>query len=71
MPRVDEMLDAMGDSCYWSSADARAGVFQVPLAEEDKQKTAFFAGIGGELWEFKVMPQGLSSSPAVFHTIMT
>ncbi|KAL4427930.1 hypothetical protein ABPG75_002019 [Micractinium tetrahymenae] len=71
LPRIDDMLDAMRGSRFWSVCDCRAGFFQLPLREEDMAKTAFSAGIGGELWEFTVMPQGLSSSPARFQALMT
>lgn len=59
LPRIDEMLDDMASSKYWTIANCRAMLFQFPLREEDKEKTAFSAGVGGELWEFNVMPQGI------------
>ena len=54
-----------------SSRLARAlasGYWQVPLKEEDRQKTAFSTHTS--LWEFTVMPFGLCGPPASFQRLM-
>ena len=64
MPRIDEMLDAVGQSQYITTLDLAKGYWQVPLAEEDKEKTVFTSPLG--LLQFRVMLFGLSGAPATF-----
>lgn len=68
MPRIDDALDALRDARYFSSLDLRSGYWQVPMADEDKEKTAFVTPDG--LFEFNVMPFGLSNAPATFERMM-
>lgn len=39
------------------------------MDHRDKEKTAFVTDLGG-LWQFKVMPFGLSNAPAIFERMM-
>lgn len=41
LPRIDDTLDALSGSKYYSTLDLKLGYWQVSLAEADKQKTAF------------------------------
>ena len=68
MPRVDEMLDQLGRAKYISTMDLTKGYWQVPVAEEDQQKTAFATPFG--LFEFTRMPFGLQGAPATFQRMM-
>ncbi|KAJ8375683.1 hypothetical protein SKAU_G00062630 [Synaphobranchus kaupii] len=68
LPRIDEALDHISGSSWFSSLDLRSGYWQVRLAPEAKPKTAFTIGHG--LWQFRVMPFGLCNAPATFERLM-
>ncbi|KAJ8015005.1 hypothetical protein DPEC_G00021650 [Dallia pectoralis] len=68
LPRVNESLDRIKGSVWFSSLDLRSGYWQVPLATEARPKTAFSTGSG--LWQFTAMPFGLCNAPATFERLM-
>lgn len=68
LPRVDDSLDALAGSLWFSTLDFSNGYWQVDVAEEDREKTAFTTGRG--LYQWRAMPMGLSNSPATFQRMM-
>lgn len=68
MPRIDEILDRIGDATIFSAIDAFSGYHQVRVKEEDIEKTAFACRKG--TYEFIKMPFGLVNGPATFQRIM-
>ena len=68
LPRIDETIDALGGSHYFTPLDCSGGFWQVPLEESDKEKTAFCAN--NKLYQFRVMPFGLSNAPSTFQRLM-
>ncbi|CAL9686084.1 unnamed protein product [Knipowitschia caucasica] len=64
LPRVDDSLDALAGSMWFSTLDFSNGYWQVEVAEEDREKTAFTTGRG--IYQWRAMPMGLSNSPATF-----
>ncbi|XP_034081973.1 uncharacterized protein LOC117552526 [Gymnodraco acuticeps] len=41
LPRIEETLDALSGACWFSTLDLASGYNQVPMAEQDRPKTAF------------------------------
>ena len=68
MPRMEEILDQVGQAKYITTLDLAKGYWQVPVAEADKHKTAFITPRG--LYQFKMMPFGLCGAPATFQRMM-
>ena len=68
MPRVEETLDALEGAKYLTTLDLASGYWSVPINERDKEKTAFVTHCG--LYEYYVMPYGLSNAPSVFCRLM-
>ena len=58
LPRIDESLDALGGSKWFSTLDLTAGYWQVELDDAAKEKAAFNTRSG--LWEWQVLPFGLT-----------
>ena len=68
MPRIDDLIDRLGGAKYITTLDLAKGYWQVPVAEKDKPKTTFTTPFG--LYQFRVMPFGLSGAPATFQRTM-
>ncbi|GBM93813.1 Retrovirus-related Pol polyprotein from transposon 297 [Araneus ventricosus] len=68
LQRIDDTLDALNGSQWFSTLDLKSGYWEVEIQPEDKDKTAFTTG--QELWQFKVMPFGLCNAPATFERLM-
>lgn len=69
MPLIDNILNKLRDAKYLSSIDLKSAFFQIPLEESSRPKTAF-AVYGKGLFEFCVMPFGLSNAPKTMVRLM-
>ena len=69
IPRIEEQLDALGGSKFFSSLDLASGYHQVELEEESRPKSAFVCPFG--LFEWTRMPFGLTGAPSTFQRLMT
>ena len=68
LPRIDESLDALAGSKFFSTLDLVRGYWQVPLDEDEQEKSAFATRSG--LWKWRVLPFGLTSASATFQRLM-
>ena len=64
LPRVDSFLDSLSGAKWFSSLDLNSGFWQIAMADQDKEKTAFSTSQG--LYHFTVIPFGLANSPLTF-----
>ena len=68
LPNIADVLDSMEGSTVYSCLDLRQGFWQIPVAEEDKHKTAFITHKG--LFEFNKVAFGLCNAPSAFVQLM-
>jgi len=68
LPNIQEILDKLGRAQYFSALDCASGYWQVPLAEEDRAKTAFSTPTGHH--EYLRFLFGLKSVPRNFQRLM-
>jgi hypothetical protein len=69
IPVISEILDALGNSQYFSTIDCANGFHQILARAEDRPKTAFSTSLGH--YEYKKMPFGLKGAPSTFIRLMT
>jgi hypothetical protein len=68
MPLIEEILDELTGSCYFTRLYFKSGFHQVRMQLEDEYKTAFTTHYGH--YQFRVMPFGLTNATATFQCIM-
>lgn len=68
IPRLDDALDRLRGCGYFTTLDIASGYWQYPVAEKDREKTAFATSEG--LFEYLVMPFGMCNLGATFQRSM-
>ena len=60
-------VTALQGSSWFSTLDLRAGYYKIPIAESDRDKTAFVTRAGCH--RFTTMPFGLTGAPSVLQRL--
>ena len=68
LPRINLLLDRLGQPKIFSKLDLGQGDHQIAMAEDSINKTAFFTHLGQ--WEYILMPFGLCNAPSTFQRLM-
>jgi len=68
MPRADDIYARMANARYFSTMDFCKGYWQIPMAQEDREKTAFTTQFG--LYHFVRMPFGLQNAGGTYSRMM-
>ena len=68
LPNIDKLVDNSSGYKLLSFMDAYSGYNQIPMAEEDKKKTAFMTESGN--YYYNVMPFGLRNAGATYQHMM-
>ena len=68
MPRIDDLIDQLGQVQFLSTLDLTREYWQVPMGKASCQKTEFITPAGQ--FQFTVMPFGLNGAPSTFQQMM-
>ena len=66
---MQEQMELMVGAWHFSCIDLKSGFWQVKMAEESRQYTAFTVGSMG-VYKFSQMSFGLCNTPATFQRLM-
>jgi putative transposase len=64
MPLVEDVIDQLGSSAWFTALDLQFGFWQIQMAPEDVKKIALITKTG--LYDWTVMPFGLKNATSTF-----
>ena len=68
LPNIPDLYAQLSQSTYYTKVDCFSGFYQVQMDPDSRQYTAFSCEWG--LFEYVVMPMGLTNAPATFQRLM-
>ena len=68
LPHIQDVFDTVGVGRIFTSLDLKSGYWQLPVAAEDRPKTAFVCHLGQ--FEYNRVSFGLTGAPAHFQRQM-
>ena len=68
LPNIVDIWPNLKGAKFFTTLDLKSGYWQIPMEEGSKEKTAFVTNQG--LYQFNVMPFGLSTAPPIFQEMM-
>ena len=68
LPRIDQLVDSIAGHKLLTFMDAFSGYYQIKLAKEDQEKTAFITSQG--FYYYKVMPFSLKNARATYQRLV-
>ena len=69
LTRIDENLDTLDGADWYTSLDLDMAYHQVPITDEDNEKTSFATPRGG-LYQLMIMPYGLCNAASTFERLI-
>lgn len=63
-PRIEDLTVKAGNSKWFTKLDVNSAFWSIPIRQKDRHKSAFVTHHGH--WQWKSLPFGLKSSPAIF-----
>ncbi len=69
MPLVEDVIDQLGKSSWFTALDLQSGFWQIRMDPEDSKKTAIITKTG--LYDWTIMPFGLKNATSTFTRTMS